>query len=60
MFDPSDEMESLNLDELDLTELERRLELAVTGPSCPANGTGCEGNVVSCNPNCSCNDDGIW
>jgi hypothetical protein len=47
----TEEMESLNLEDVEVEELERRLELAPTtggGGGCPSNNT-CTGNTCSCN-----------
>lgn len=53
------ELESLNLDGVEIEILERRLELAAPGDGCTADCfIHCNPNVVVCVPNCGCNDDG--
>jgi len=50
----NDEMVSLNLDDMDVDELERRLELAALGAigGCTSDGGGC---TVNCADNCAAN-----
>jgi hypothetical protein len=43
-----DEMESLNLDDLDIEELEERLELASIVVSCPGKTTTCPVDMKTC------------
>lgn len=51
------EMESLNIDDLDVEELERRLEMAPTGPSGPV--PTCDPDIcgadiiINCDRNCT-------
>lgn len=48
----TDEITSLNIDNLDVDELERRLELALTGPHllswCGIDICGCDGTLCGC------------
>lgn len=60
---PTVEMESLNLDDLDIEELEHRVELASALPgldcyiNCNCDGSNCDCNGTDCSCNAQCGTD---